>query len=323
MKRIQIENRTDLASEIPLQTPYCLFIDPSSACNFKCKFCMNQKIEQPKIMSLDLFKKIIDDLEEFSNPVKTVRLYGFGEPLLNTSFCEMVRYAKASKKVLRVDTTTNASLLNEELTTKLIDSGIDRINISIESMSTSKYRDFTQNRYVTFEKIVEEISRLYKMKTNTTIFVKINGDYLDEDEKQQFLNTFSSISDGCDLEHTMNCWRDFEGVEANQNVGIYGQPLKEVIVCPYVFYSFFVHADGEVSSCFLDWNRKLIIGSAKDESIKSLWQSASFSQFRRLMISKERKRHAVCRDCQQLVAGMPVDLDAHAEEILRRMNANI
>jgi len=319
MKRIQLEDRTDLKSEIPLQTPYCLFVDPSSACNFRCRFCMNQKIKRRETMSLGLFKKIIDDLEEFPNPVKTVRLYGFGEPFLNSSFCEMVRYAKASKKVLRVDTTTNASLLNESFSAELVASGIDRINVSIEAMSTSKYRDFTQNNLVSFEKIVEEISRLYKMKTNMTIFVKIDGDYLDENEKQRFFDTFSSISDGCDLEHTMNCWRDFDEVEANQSVGIYGQPLKEVSVCPYVFYSFFVHADGYVSSCFLDWNKKLIIGDVKNESVKSLWQSELFNQFRQLMIMKKRKSHAICRNCQQLVAGMPVDLDDHADEISRRM----
>lgn len=320
MKRIQLDKRTDLKSEIPLRTPYCLFIDPSSACNFKCTFCMNQKIKRPEVMEFSLFKKIIDDLEEFEDPVKTVRLYGFGEPLLNKSFCDMVVYAKASKKVLNVDTTTNASLLTHDLSKAIVESGIDRINISIETIGTEKYRTFTRNKSVVFEDIVSEITELYRIRKNTVIFVKINGDYLNDSEKKIFTDTFTPISDGCDIEHTMNCWRDFDVEDVNKDVGIYGQPLKEAMVCPYVFYSFLIHSDGYASSCFLDWNKKLIIGDAKIESVKSLWQDKMFNAFRLMMLNKKRKEHLICKDCSQLVAGMPVDLDNHTEDILKRMH---
>jgi len=319
MKRIQLENRTDLKSEIPLSTPYCIFIDPSSACNFKCKFCMNKNIRHPVIMSFDLFKKIIDDLEEFPNVIKTIRLYGFGEPLLNKHFCDMVQYAKNSKKVINVDTTTNASLLTFELSKKLIESNIDRINISIEAVTTDKYKIFTNNQNVSFENIVNEITNLYKIKNKTIIFVKINSDYLNEEEKRNFIDTFSSISDGCDFEHTMNCWRDLYVENVNKEVGIYGQPLKEVLVCPYPFYSLFIHADGCASTCFLDWNKKLVIGDVKNKTIKTLWNDKIFKEFRLLMIKKKRKEHPVCYNCNQLVAGMPVELDEYAEEILKRI----
>lgn len=319
MKRIQLENRTDLKSEIPLKTPYCIFIDPSSACNFKCTFCMNQKIKSPHIMNMGLFKKIIDNLQEFEDKVKTIRLYGFGEPLLNKYFCDMVRYAKSSNKVVNVDTTTNASLLNTELIKDLVDSRIDRINISIEAMDTDKYRKFTQNNNVAYEDIVKKIEELFKLKKDTVVFIKIDGDYLSEEEKDNFINTFSKISDGCDIEHTMNCWRDFEVKEVNKVVGIYGQPLKEVMVCPYVFYSFLIHSDGCASICFLDWNKKLLIGDVNNNSVKSLWEDKVFNDFRVMMLNKKRKDNDICRDCGQLIAGMPVDIDDAAKEILKRI----
>ena len=37
--RINLEGRTPLETVIPLQTPYVVFVDPASACNFICKFC--------------------------------------------------------------------------------------------------------------------------------------------------------------------------------------------------------------------------------------------------------------------------------------------
>lgn len=315
MKRIQLNKRTDLKSEIPLKTPYCIFIDPSNACNFKCGFCMNKHIKQPTTMSMSLFKKLIDDLEEFDSPIKTIRLYGFGEPLLNNNFCDMVRYAKKSKKVLEVDTTTNGFHLTQEMVDNLVDSGIDRVNISIEAMTTDSYRKFTNKQNVNFLDIVGGVSRLYKARKNTIVFAKICGDYLTAKEKISFIETFTPITDGCDVEHTMNCWRDTTVENVNQEVGIYGQPLKEVMVCPYVFYSFFIHSDGDASACFLDWNKKLIIGDAKNESLKSLWEDKLFWSLRKSMISKDRKSHPICCNCNQLVAGMPVDLDEYAHAI--------
>jgi len=320
VKRIQLENRTDLKSEIPLATPYCIFIDPSSACNFKCIFCMNQKIKRPTTMRLDLYKKLIDDLSEFEGPVKTVRLYAFGEPLMNVAFCDMVLYAKNSGRVLNVDTTSNASLLTPDLNRRIVDSGLDRINISIEAMNTAKYREFTRNKTVTFEGIVDGIADLYRVKSNLVVFVKIAGDYLDDREKELFTKTFAPISDGCGIEHTMNCWKDFEVGGVNKELNVYGGPRKEVMVCPYVFYSFLVQADGIVSSCFLDWNKKLVIGDAKNESLKSLWNDRVFRHLRRQMLLKERKKHPVCADCDQLSAGMPVDLDAFTADILERID---
>ena len=42
--RINQEGRTRLEEVIPLETPFVLFVDPSSACNFRCKFCQNYDI---------------------------------------------------------------------------------------------------------------------------------------------------------------------------------------------------------------------------------------------------------------------------------------
>jgi len=41
---------------------------------------------------------------------------------------------------------------------------------------------------------------------------------------------------------------------------------------------------------------------------------------RKTMLNKERKNHPVCYECNQLIAGMPVDLDDSAKDILGRLN---
>lgn len=316
MKRIQLENRSDLKSEIPLESPYVIFIDPSSVCNFKCKFCMNHKIKKPEIMDFELYKSIIDGLQQFKNPVKVIRLYGFGEPLININFCKMVEYAKASDKVLAVDTTTNGSLIDRVYADRLIKSGIDRINISIEGVSSEQYKNFT-GRDVNFDELVENLTYLHSIKNNTIIFIKICGDYLTDAEKQKFYDIFAPISDGCDIEHTANCWYDCEIEGVNSEVGIYGQPLDNIDFCSYIMYQLMICSGGEAVMCFLDWSKQLIIGNAKYQSIHDIWHGNDLKEARIKMLQGIKPK--ICQQCQQLKFGMAVNLDPYREEILERI----
>lgn len=315
MKRIQLEGRNDLKSEIPLEAPYSIFIDPSSFCNFSCKFCMNHKISKKYKMDFNVYKKIIDDLQEFKKPIKVIRLYGFGEPLINNDFPEMVKYAKNSSKVLSVDTTTNGSLLNNKLSKKIIESGIDRINISIEGISDEQYVKFT-GKTINFKNLVKNIKYLYDISGDTIIFAKIAGDYLTKEEKQKFYEIFTPITDGCDVEHNMNCWYDME-FEGNNEVGIYGQPRENVEVCPYIFYSFMIQPDGYASLCFLDWDKRMIIGDLTNQSVKEIWNSDILKKYRINMLNGIKNN--ICKNCDQLKAGMPVHLDSYRIQLLERI----
>ena len=326
--RIDLKNRTKLETVIPLSTPFIIFIDPCDKCNFQCKFCPTGNRELMKntpgrdhgIMEWNLYKKLIDDLDEFNSPVKVIRLYKDGEPLINPRFADMVKYAKISAKCLRVDTTTNASLLTKKIADDIIDAELDRINISIEGVSSEKYREFS-NYNVNFEQMVENIAYLYENKKNLEMIVKINGDILTEEEKNKFLEVFGDITDGIFIESIMDCWPEFKQtkVEINQRRGIYGQEIKEVLVCPYVFYSFAVNSNGTASLCFLDWQRNLVIGDARTQSLKELWNNETMQNYRKDFLAGNRKHIAVCANCGQLKQGQPDDIDLFREELLKKL----
>lgn len=328
LRRIDLKNRTKLETVIPLSTPFIINVDPADSCNFKCGFCptgdktLMKKVGRPlSTMKFETFKKIIDDLSEFPNPIKVLRLYKDGEPLLNPKFPEMVKYAKESGNVLRIDTTTNGSLLNPQLNRKLIDSGIDRINISVEGINAEQYMSFSKYK-IDFEKFVDNIRDLYNNKKNCEIVVKINGDVLSLEDEIFFKETFENISDSAYIEHIMSCWPEFDlrdGLEVNKEVALYGQSIKEVSVCPYVFYSFSVNTDGDVSLCFLDWARKLLIGNIKDNTLKEIWTGKKLKNYQKMFLEGNRKTHPVCKNCGQLTHGMPDNIDAFSKEILTRI----
>jgi MoaA/NifB/PqqE/SkfB family radical SAM enzyme len=326
--RIDLANRTRLETVIPLRTPYIINIDPCDTCNFQCKFCPTGDRALMRAtpgrgrgpMDFDLYKNIIDGAREFEDRVKVIRLYKDGEPLLNKRFADMVAYAKQSGCCERVDTTTNAALLREELSLAMIGAGLDRINISVEGLSGAQYREFSRAE-VDFDEYVRQIAFLYEHRGNCEMIVKINGDILTEEQKQEFYDTFGDIADGVFIESVMDCWPQFkqEKIAVNQARGIYGQQIREVLVCPYPFYSFGFNSDGTASLCFLDWQRKLLLGKAPEMTAREIWEGDALREYWRMFLRGERKAHPVCAACGQLRQGAPDDIDAHARELLAKV----
>lgn len=326
--RIVLENRTKLETVIPLSVPFAINVDPSDICNFQCKFCPTADRKLIKtisgrnhMMDFELYKKIIDDICEFEEPIKVLRLYKDGEPLLNPKFPEMVRYAKEKKCAKTIDTTTNASLLTPEKSLAIIEAGIDRINISIEGVNNEQYSEFSKYK-INFDDLVKNIAYFYKNRKNCKVYIKICADTASELDKKKFYKTFGNIADFIYEEHVMPCWSNYElkDIKVNKEVGIYGQKIKEVEVCPYGFYSFSINSDGSATICFVDWAHKLIIGDLKKESVKEIWNGKKLYEYRKMFLEKKRKNHPVCGNCGQLSYGMPDDIDAFAEKLLKKLD---
>ena len=118
MKRIQEENRIPLVPNLPLDTPFVINVDPSSVCNFKCKFCYHSqehRMDKQGVMPWETYEEVIKNIKEFSSKLKTLRLYAYGEPLLNKRFADMVKLGADSNIAEQIDTTTNGSFLNPQL----------------------------------------------------------------------------------------------------------------------------------------------------------------------------------------------------------------
>ena len=320
-------NRTNLYDVIPLDTPFLIFIDPSSACNLKCPFCpcggahkeLWNKDKKPSIMDFEIYKKIIDDLEKFPNPIKTLRLYKEGEPLVNKRLPEMIKYAKDSGKVLRVDFTTNGTLLNPELNLKLIEAGIDRINISIEALNADEYEKNSGFK-IDFDNFSSNLQHLYNNKGNCHIFMKINDFGLKGHTKEEFFNLFGDMCDEISVENVSDVWPQFDVSKYQQefNKSIYNEELNKVEVCPYIFYSMCVNSDGSVSNCFLDWNHENILGNAYNESLYDIWNGEKLKELRIAHLKKDKSAYKTCDNCGQLNFATLDNIDKYANELLKR-----
>ena len=83
--KLNLERRVALQDVVPLDTPFLLYVDPSSACNFKCQFCptghtdiIKESDYKRNVMKIALFEKLIDDLSAFPKPIKVMRMLTCG-----------------------------------------------------------------------------------------------------------------------------------------------------------------------------------------------------------------------------------------------------
>jgi radical SAM protein with 4Fe4S-binding SPASM domain len=325
--RINLDDRTPLQKVIPLSTPFVLFVDPASTCNFQCTFCPTGDRDLIKstgryqgVLKLDHYKKIIDELSLFPEKIKVLRLYKDGEPLLNKKLAEMISYAKQSGNVPYVDTTTNGALINPERMAPIIEAGLDKINISVDGMNVEQYKKFTKVDFE-FDEFIENVKWLYRNKGNCEIVIKIPSELITEPQQQEFYDTFGNYCDRIFIENFAPCWPIFDIEERTGFViteGIYQQPITPTDTCPYIFYGMSVNAGGEVSSCFLDWERKLIVGDTYTQTLVEIWNSKEFNKLRIQHLEGKRSENPICSQCGQLTHCLPDNIDDYRDNLLRK-----
>lgn len=292
------KNRSNLSEVLPLSTPYVIQIDPSSKCNFKCKFCPTSKEDKARsIMDYDLFKNIIDGCKEFDKKIKTIKLWKDGEPLLNPKLPEMIKYIKENEAAEKVELTTNGYLLNEQLNYKLIESGLDKIIISIEGLCEEDYLKNSRVK-INFDKFIRSIKHFYENRKGCIVHIKIIDVDLTEFQKNEFFGLFNTISDELFIEKAIPCWPDFEDESISEgHLNVWGDEIEKKEVCPLPLYSVVINANGVVSMCCNDWQQKTKVGNVNDESIKEIWMGKRVKEFQILQLSKRRKTVDVCSKC--------------------------
>lgn len=145
-----------------LPIPYSLSIEPTNHCNLRCLECPSGigMLKRDKgVMDFLMFKRIID---EVSKKIVSLTLYFQGEPLLNKDFTKMVSYAKGAG--LWVETSTNAHNIDDELAVQIIESGLDKIIVSVDGIDQKSYERYRCGG--DFSSVIRGIESLVRAKRN-------------------------------------------------------------------------------------------------------------------------------------------------------------
>lgn len=157
-----------------------LRLSVTDRCDFRCTYCMAEKMDflpRSHILSLEELAEIGQTFAELG--VDTIRLTG-GEPLIRKNISWLARALKTSPYLKELNLSTNGSQL-EHQAYQLKTAGIDRINISLDSLDTRQFNTLT--RTGSLDKVLAGIDAantagFKKIKLNTVIMGNHNEDQI-------------------------------------------------------------------------------------------------------------------------------------------------
>lgn len=122
-----------------------LRISVTDLCNLRCVYCMPekgvQKLSHSEIISPERIKEIVEASVKLG--IKKIRLTG-GEPLVRKGVVEIIKMIRSIPQIEEICLTTNGILL-PEMAQDLYDAGLDRLNISLDTLDKVKYARITRN----------------------------------------------------------------------------------------------------------------------------------------------------------------------------------
>lgn len=328
------KNRTILRDAVPLNSPLSMYIEPTRICNFKCFYCMHStrgeetgalaktgfKLEH---MDIEFFAKLVKEIMEFPTIPKRVCFSGLGEPLTNKQLPDMIRMLRKAGFEGRIDVISNGSLLTPEMSDALVSAGISRIQISIQGLSTEKYKEIC-GVSMDIEKLKSNIRYFYEHKGNATIYVKIIDSILEnkEDEKM-FFDMFGDICDTIYIEHLVIMEQQMgdHGREVDTTRNLMGEIVEKRFVCGVMFYFLQVNIDGETFPCSTPGlPNSFSMGCAKEKTLLEIWNDRKRNGLIRKNLKDGYASIPTCALCSSCIAVADDSeyLDDCREEILER-----
>ncbi len=137
-----------------------IYIEPTVSCNLDCITCFRNAWDEPNgKMSDETFEDIFASLQKM-DPIPNVYFGGIGEPLFHPRTLEWVKRVKSLG--VKVELITNATILNEKIARKLIDTGLDVLWVSIDGATPETYEDVRLGAEL--PKVMENLQRFNSMR---------------------------------------------------------------------------------------------------------------------------------------------------------------
>jgi len=294
--------------------PVSISFEPTTSCNLRCPECpsgLRQFSRPTGMLQNDFFTKTIDEIHQ---ELLYLIFYFQGEPYLNPDFLKMVKYA--SNKKIYTATSTNAHYLNDDAARKTVESGLDRLIISIDGTTQDVYQQYRVGGNL--EKVLEGAKNIMKwkkeLKSKTPfvffqfLVVKPNEHQIEDikrlakemgvDEVRfKTAQVYEYETDPNNLIPTID---KFSRYKKNAD-GTYTAKNKLANRCWKLQHANVITWDGLVVPCCFDKDATHQLGNLKNQSFKEIWHNDNYKQFRSELI-KSRKNIDICANCSEGVS---------------------
>lgn len=291
--------------------PVSISFEPTTSCNLRCPECpsgMRAFTRPTGMLQEDFFKSTINEIHK---ELLYLIFYFQGEPYLNKQFLSMVKYA--SDKKIYTATSTNAHYLTDENARKTVESGLDRLIISIDGTTQDVYRQYrvggnlekviqgaknivkwkkelkSKTPFIFFQFLVvkpneyqiEEVKRLAKEVGVDQVRFKTAQVYDYETDPHQLIPTIQKFS---------RYRKDKDGKTTIRS------SMKNH--CWKLWHANVITWDGMVVPCCFDKDAMHRLGNLRTQSFKEIWNNENYKQFRR-ELTTSRKNIDICANCSE------------------------
>ena len=296
----------------PIQWGYPISIsfEPTTSCNLRCPECPSglRAFTRPTgMLQTNFFKETIDQL---SKELLYLIFYFQGEPYLNPDFLDMVQYASGKK--IYTATSTNAHYLNDENAKRTIESGLDRLIISIDGTTQDVYEQYrvggSLKKVIDGTKNIVKWKNELKSKTPFIIFqflvVKPNEHQISDIKKlaketgvdDVWFKTAQIYDYEKDPNHLIPSLDKYSRYRKTEN----GYQFKGKLAnhCWRLWHDPVITWDGLVAPCCFDKDAQHQLGDLRKKSFKEIWKNGEYTAFR-TKILQGRKNIDICSNCSE------------------------
>ena len=297
----------------PIQWGYPISIsfEPTTSCNLRCPECPSglREFTRPTgMLQKSFFQETIDDIYK---EVLYLIFYFQGEPYLNPDFLDMVKYAH--DKGIYTATSTNAHYLTDEKAKKTVESGLDRLIISVDGTTQDVYQQYRVGGKL--DKVLEGARNIVKWKKELNsktpfiffqfLVVKPNEHQIEDIKKLgkeigvdqvrfKTAQVYDYNTDPNQLIPTINKYsrykKDKEGkMQIKSGLNNHCWRLWSGNVLTW---------DGLVVPCCFDKDATHQLGNLKTQSFKQVWNNSNYQQFRKELMTS-RKNIDICANCSE------------------------
>ena len=290
--------------------PFTISIEPTTNCNLGCPECpsgLKVFSRNTGNIEMDTYTKM---MEQVHHNLLYLYFYFQGEPYMHPQFLELVRIAK-EKKIYTV-TSTNAHFLTERKAKETIESGLDRIIISIDGTTQEVYENYRKGGTLT--KVIEGAKNLvrYKkeLKSKTPhiiiqfLVVKPNEHQIEDiyklakdigvDEVKLKTAQIYDYKDGNELIPSIEKYSRYK----KNKEGLYALKNKLLNHCWKLWHSSVITWDGLVVPCCFDKDATHQLGDIKQGTFSEIWNNEKYMNFRKSVL-KSRSEIDICTNCTE------------------------
>jgi radical SAM protein with 4Fe4S-binding SPASM domain len=290
--------------------PFSLSIEPTTACNLGCPECpsgLKQFTRPTGRLDLALHEKMIAQLKR---SVFYINYYFQGEPFLHPNFLELIKEAKRNK--IYTSTSTNAHFINEKMAGDIVESGLDRLIISIDGLTQETYENYRIHGKL--DKVIagtkEMIQAKLRLNSSTPhlifqfLAVKPNeheipqvfelGKEMGIDEVRIKSAQLYEFENGNPLMPENEKYSRYR----KQADGTYKMKYKLGNHCWRMWSSSVLTWDGKVVPCCFDKDAKHVLGTVADNDFKTIWHHPQYNAFRNAVLTG-RNDIDICKNCSE------------------------